>query len=256
MSISVSQRSSATPANPARQQLDELDALLQRMLELPVNNLDGLDADRAAVPPQVSYTTADEPEAPPAEAPPPKIDFQALKQRLEARPEAVESPTPPADATPEVSAPTAPEAGDNWVPLSSTWQPSSLTWKPLAQSWKPPSGDAPLAEAAAPVPEPPAKEVPVWEPAPAAEAVPSLAHAFRAKTEEQKAPPALHAPVARWEVPLVWFNAAFDLCLKPLGRVGDALRLPVGRFTLAVLGMGCLVAAAVVLFIDWYGWPS
>ena len=64
------------------------------------------------------------------------------------------------------------------------------------------------------------------------------------------------APVAWWEMPLVWFNAAFDLCLKPLGPVGEALRSPVGRFTLAVLGMGCLVAAAVVLFIDWFGWPS
>src|SRR6185437_3747726 len=39
MTTSVSTRSPGT-LNPTRQQLDELDALLQRMLELPVNKLE------------------------------------------------------------------------------------------------------------------------------------------------------------------------------------------------------------------------
>ena len=39
---------STSAANPTRQQLDELDALLQRMLSLPVNQLDG---DLSAPPP-------------------------------------------------------------------------------------------------------------------------------------------------------------------------------------------------------------
>ena len=47
MSMSVSRRSSAT-GHPTRQQLDELDALLKRMLDLPVNRLeDEADAIRA-----------------------------------------------------------------------------------------------------------------------------------------------------------------------------------------------------------------
>src|SRR5438046_9221 len=39
--------STAAPNNSMRQQLDELDTLLQRMLSLPINQLD----ERAAVPP-------------------------------------------------------------------------------------------------------------------------------------------------------------------------------------------------------------
>src|SRR5258706_304594 len=51
----------STPtANPTRQQLDELDALLQRMLSLPLNQLEG-DLGVASPPPQ----------PPPRPAPPP-----------------------------------------------------------------------------------------------------------------------------------------------------------------------------------------
>src|SRR5436309_3247602 len=40
MSASLSSRSKTTAVHPTRQQLDELDALLRRMLELPVNQID------------------------------------------------------------------------------------------------------------------------------------------------------------------------------------------------------------------------
>jgi hypothetical protein len=55
---------------------------------------------------------------------------------------------------------------------------------------------------------------------------------------------------------VVWFNGVFDRCLMSLGPVGRFLRSRTGRFALAVIGLGCLVAAAVVLFIDWIGWTS
>jgi hypothetical protein len=247
MSISLSQPSSETPANPTRQQLDELDALLKRMLDLPVNKLDDADAGRAAPPPPVSYTAADEAEPPSADEPPaPKIDFQALKERLAAEQELANAPEADADG-----------GNDNWVPLSSTWQPSALTWKPLARSWQQSEGAAP-----AEIAEPPAKELPVWEPvAPAAtEAAAVPTDAFQVLKEPRRPHPdtidLADEQGGRWAKPLVWFNSAFDLCLTPLGPVGDFLRSRTGRLSLAVLGLGCLVAAAVVLVIDWIGWPS
>ncbi|MGH7223880.1 MAG: hypothetical protein ACRELF_11665, partial [Gemmataceae bacterium] len=61
MTTTVSTRSAGT-LNPTRQQLDELDALLQRMLELPVNKLE--DTEQAAAEKQ-----ADEPPPPPVTNP-------------------------------------------------------------------------------------------------------------------------------------------------------------------------------------------
>jgi hypothetical protein len=49
MSTSLSGRSSVATTNPSRQQLDELDALLQRMLDLPVHQAgDGLAAEESS----------------------------------------------------------------------------------------------------------------------------------------------------------------------------------------------------------------
>jgi hypothetical protein len=245
MSMSLSQPSSGTATNPTRQQLDELDALLQRMLDLPVNKLENLEADRAETSPPVSYT-ADEAGASAArETPAPKIDFQALKQHLASQPAAAEG-----------------EANDdNWVPLSSTWQPSALTWKPLAQSWKSP-GAAAAPQTPAPETEPGATELPVWEPVrsltPAA--VPAPADANQGGNAEPTSFLGLAATadghVPPWAWPLVWFNGVFDRSLMSLGPPGRVLRSRTGRFALAVVGLGCLVAAAVVLFVDWIGWTS
>src|SRR5579883_1698020 len=93
MSTSLSPRSA--PVHPTRQQLDELDALLQRMLDLPVNQVDepaepeeSRPPARAARPP-VPYTV------PINETPPPP--------RLEPRVVPVEGP----QASPPVPAPAA-----------------------------------------------------------------------------------------------------------------------------------------------------
>jgi hypothetical protein len=219
MSISLSPRSSGTAANATRQQLDELDALLQRMLDLPVNKLDANSAE----PPAVAYA-ATEIAAAPVVAPPP--------------------------ATAPSETPAKAEA-ESWVPLSSTWQPSALTWKPLAQSWnQPPADVAPeqmetvLAEAE-PAPEPAAL---IAAPEPRGDQRPdALPDPLEAPADQ---------PAARWARLLVGFNTAFDLCLAPLGPTGRFFRGRPGRLGLAILGLGCLVAAAVVLLIDWAGWTS
>src|SRR5260370_35039564 len=64
MSASLSTRSRSPAAHPTRQQLDELDAMLKRMLELPVNQIDEeLAAARAAARPPAP------PQPPPAPGP-------------------------------------------------------------------------------------------------------------------------------------------------------------------------------------------
>ncbi len=246
MSISLSQRPSGTSANPTRQQLDELDALLQRMMDLPVNKP---DADGPT--PPVSYTTPDEMDGPADELPAPKIDFQALKQRLAAQADR-QAPAPP----------TAPADDANWVPLSSTWQPSSLTWKPLAQSLQQPQTSAAQAAEESPAAVLPAKEVPVWEPVPTRPSETAApADAFRDLGVDRPAPaapvgPPAPAPIAPWATPLVFVNGLFDWCLLPLGPVGRFLGRRRGRLGLALVGAACLVAAAVLLFVDWIGWTS
>ncbi len=271
MSISLSQRSAATPASPTRQQLDELDALLQRMLDLPVNKLEIPDTEPASrsVTPPVSYTAPDVTEDEGAdEVAPPKIDFQALKQRLAAQMDLVNNLEAHAAAAPPApeSAPATAPGDDNWVPLSSTWQPSSLTWKPLAQSWQ----QQPAVESAlAPFVEPPPilakqpNELPVWEPTATAalDATPTMAAADQImESPSRPLPASLHLseeePITRWATPLVWFNLGFDWCLRPLGPVGRLLQTRTGRLALAVVGLGCLIAAGAVVFIDWIGWTS
>jgi hypothetical protein len=245
MSISLSPRPSTGAANPTRRQLDELDALLQRMLDLPVDNGDTLDAGPLPSAPPVSYTTTEEPE------PPRMIDFHALKQKMA-------TPAAPPETNDKDK-----KDEDSWVPLSSTWQPSSLTWKPLAQSWQQtaaaPSREAEEkkepAQSAAGAP----RATPAWEAIPEREIapVPDIADAYRLKAEDPK-PPADDRPAAEpirwWALPLVAFNWCFDLLLLPFGPVGRFFRGRSGRFGLGAIGLYCLLAALGVLFADWIGW--
>ena len=253
MSMSLSQPSSGTATNAARQQLDELDALLQRMLELPVNRLENLGGDQAEQPSPLSYTADEGGSSASVEVPAAKIDFQALKQQLAAEGD-------PASAVPAASG--GAEKDDNWVPLSSTWQPSALTWKPLAESWKAPEATA-VSDAAATDSEPVGKVMPAWEPVSDLPGThfPTPAEAPVGAGKERTARIGLAAspadrPLPFWVWPLVWFNDAFDGSLTGLGPVGRFLRSRSGRLSLGFIGLGCLVVAAVVLLIDWIGWTS
>jgi hypothetical protein len=161
--------STPTPGslNPTRQQLDELDALLKRMLELPVNQLEeGNEAEAEDV--------AEEPPPPPApvERPaetepvsymvietasprplPPASGFEPRPSPLTPR-LAPETPAPANIAGEEAEPPVAPASeAEAWVPLRSTWQPSAQTWQPLAESWRQANGTA-TTPAAVPGPSP------------------------------------------------------------------------------------------------------
>lgn len=189
MATSVSTRSPGS-LNPTRQQLDELDALLQRMLDLPVNQLDdGGEAEDAAgeqvavlppvqtAPPRTPAPRPPEPR--PMAAPvsymvvetasprplPAASGFEPSPAGLSMRllpvtPEednSVEEEEPAPAPAPAVAPAQTPVAdppsveGGGWVPLRSTWQPSAQTWQPLAESWQQANAAAP-APAAMPMP--------------------------------------------------------------------------------------------------------
>jgi hypothetical protein len=159
MPTSISTRTPGS-LNPTRQQLDELDALLKRMLELPVNPLDeGNEAE--------AEDAAEEPPPPPVERPAEteSVSYMVIETAsprplppasgFEPRPSPLTPMTPPTnipaeDSEPPAAAEPAPTIAieapasdaEAWVPLRSTWQPSAQTWQPLAESWRQANGTA------------------------------------------------------------------------------------------------------------------
>jgi hypothetical protein len=166
MSTSVSRRSPSA-VHPTRQQLDDLDALLKRMLDLPVNRLEDETDDEAGAPPSAEeevgptpLMSAPEPirgphrpafaRAPGAEAAAPSVNYNttdATEADLKPRVIIVTSNSPAnetnsaAEAAAQAAPATAEETSqrghaEDWVPLTSSWRPSSRTWKPLTEAWE------------------------------------------------------------------------------------------------------------------------
>ena len=224
MSTSLSPRSSGSSGHPTRQQLDELDALLQRMLALPVNQADGhgdrdqrcTQDDPAQAGTVLYHTVADD-------APRGRSNRKAST----------------ANMTRTLPRPTKlPNDVDNAVPLSSTSGRSLHTWKPLAQSWQQSRVKPPAQKKLAAGPRRTSRSrqarptMPPPKPA-AIEETPS-ASVVVAKSEPKPilvpTPPPVPAQVAEepplplWMEPLVWFNRAFDYLLLPWGLPGRWLR--------------------------------
>jgi hypothetical protein len=242
--------SSTLPQSPAasnamREQLDELDAILQRMLTLPVNGLSDADerpnSDPPITPPPVrrrplAPPILEKPPLPETASSPPRVESQA-KPRVEppAKPHApivifqpvsspstlsVPEPPPIAIATPPIVAPQLPT-----VPV------------------QPASGSGPArTEAPQTAPESPKEVEPI---------VPPKASEFlerhRARLVEQRR-------IVPWLGPLGWLNAAFDRCSVALGRPGLWLVRSDVRTLMGWLGFGMLLAAAAILIGDWFGW--
>ena len=289
MSTTVSTRTLST----ARQQLDELDALLKRMLELPVNRVGETDESEeideappaAAVrdeepqpaSPPVSYMvieTASPRPLPPASGFEPRqpllaprlVPVTPRQEPVAERP----APAPSPEPVPTVAPAPEPEASveaEQWVPLRSTWQPSAQTWQPLAESWRQAHSGLPSdALMPHPVPESPVENTPPIEitlpvaPGPV-QPVPTPARMAAPLVPAAPAAPRLRltaedAPSSvPWPLlPLLWFNQGFDACLVPLGAPGRWLCGPGGRQLLGAIGLLSLAAAAAVLAAAGMGW--
>ncbi len=259
MSTSLSPRSSGSlggSGHPTRQQLDELDALLQRMLALPVNQADDDVTAEINALPRTAPAARKEP---------------GSYHTVEANSSSSEQAEPKAstrkhDAHVSAADETTGDA-DNWVPLSSTWKPSPHTWKPLAQSWQQPRVKPSAQE------PPPAREEQVEVPAARPTMPPPKPAAIEtppgpvvvAKSEPKPilavTPPPVPAQVAEdpplpgWIEPLVWFNIAFDYLLLPWGLPGRWLRRDGGgRSVLGAVGVLLLTATIVLGILEWFGW--
>jgi hypothetical protein len=293
MSTSVSRRPSAV--HPTRQQLDDLDALLKRMLDLPVNRLEdeGDDDDGAAPPAEEEAKPAPEPMRGPhrpafvrpaqTEAAPPSVNYNTPDvNEADLKPRVIivasNAPENEADSAAEAAAQAAPataEAGptgghaEDWVPLTSSWRPSSRTWKPLTEAWQQAQGidketrrqgDKETSGEGGQVSDfgsVVGLEKSSVLPVSLSPCLPvSLSSANSRPTQRATPPPSPPEWTPLSLWPVVAFNCVFDACLIPWGPAGRWLKGPTGRALLGILGLLCLTAAAALAAADWIGWTS
>jgi hypothetical protein len=248
---------SSSPVNPMRQQLDELDALLQRMLALPVNQLEeapepGLDD---ALP--TLSKMDDSPWVSPA--PPPRERPASPKQGT--APSAPGKPQGTLVVLQSLADPTEltvanPDAGleSNAAPVALLELPAAL--EPLsAKAWGP---DVEMPDATEPGVEATDESADVDEPGPMAETN------TRADFLSDMPSPFLERHLARvsrrrasdpaWQRPLLWANQAFDALAVRMGAPGLFVLSPRGRSALGWIGLGMIAAALTLLVVDWIGW--
>jgi hypothetical protein len=242
-----------------RQQLDELDALLQRMLTLPVNQMSEPERNplpEAQLPIPVPRPRPKLPvplEQPLAQPKARNEEFASAPLQAKEEPATVSRTEPPsmlrgpisdfsavssvpelaiAEASPrkekEPSTPTQ-TAAPARVVLETNPLPG---WGPSFEDKHPPFAEREWAK--------PAEPSLLEKPSPFLER-----HAARLQERQRAAP---------WLAPLGWINAAFDRCALALGRPGLMLVRSEGRDLLGWIGVGLCVAAAVILVGDWFGW--
>jgi hypothetical protein len=218
-----------------RQMLDELDTLMERMLALPVNELDEPAAGKG--PPvralAARLTLLEQPERAAPVVEPSRAD--AAAPRPQPWREALTT------ATTESAEPRRAEA-----------QPRRVQAAPRR------AGELPLAfdpvrllSTGLPTP-PPGLDAGPATPPPALSA--DLAVSLRQVDMVQEVPLPPPAPWLKWLLPLWWVNAAFDGCTRLLGPCGAWLRHSGGRTMLGATGIAMLLLALLLLLQDWLGW--
>jgi hypothetical protein len=222
--------STPSPApNPTKQLLDELDALMQRMLALPVNTLgDEVEnlvpqqttAAATALPPSVVDRPA--PDAPKDRETPPRAAPEVIGARHVSHHLAG-----PALASPQrMDEPAPVEQHAGTVPGAPVFIPAA----PPVGYWSP-----------RPLPAP----MPVTQTKPKA---PAVAPSGRIAV---LAPPRLPS---WWLRSLLWGNRTFDRWACTLGRPGQWLQGRAGRIVLGWLGIGLIFASVAWAVADWFDW--
>lgn len=243
-----------SPNDLTRQQLDELDALLQRMLSVP---LPAEPAPGAARGGEGSTALADPPLPPSWRADPPPAARPA--------PAAAAAPFVPAGtrdggaAAPHLLLVEPPSAAPLKFELPLP-PPAVLTQTPA------PAPPKPVAKSAAPAPAPAAKAPPAPAAVPAPVAPPPLVKApapggpvpgSAPQAPAGLAPPPAAPPVPFVVVPLLVVNALFDTACGLLGPVGRVLRSGFCKNVYGLVGLGLLAytAAHVAQRREWVTLP-
>jgi hypothetical protein len=232
--------STPVPARPdttqgTRQLLDELDALMQRMLAVPVNELgDVVEARGPAVQSTETPTGARHSETlpdartavPMPGPPPPGGALLSTHQAAPAMPAPHHLPQPDRSKlhVPQVTASPAPDQ----VPLGGFWPHPALQSPHLRE-----------------VIGQPATAPPQWSPRPG----PRLSGGQSTPT------PTARRPMTGWWLhSLLWSNRAFDRCTARLGHPGRWLQGRGGRRVLGWLGIGLLLGSVAWGLGNWFDW--
>jgi hypothetical protein len=238
----------STPATPrssgntTRDQLDDLDALLQRMLDLPVQKLED---DRLEDEPALTHAELPEAEArvTMVESPPAPMPARHTRpvedawRSDSARPVANQSPK----AGPRSSSTTAhaPAVAEPSKPLRAFGEEEDGTLKARV----PPSSPNALTVVTRQTAAGPSAKRPEG-------VTPALPH----QSKEGKPSP---APTWRPPLWLRWLiapNRVFDQLTGRLGAPGRWLRGPWGRILLGVTSLLLIAFAVTFLVLDWIGW--
>jgi hypothetical protein len=211
--------SSKRPVHPTRQQLDELEALLQRMLALPVNQLEGESSSLSL------------PALTPIDMPPDWESGDAAVLSAEsARPPREHGPTDKSErATDETRAAGSGQLSKSLAVTGDADEPERSSDSPR---WTEPEETQNVAAAAT-----------------------NLTIVTRPAIGERPWQLPVRARRIPWALrPLVWSNRAFDRCAGRLGASGRWLRGPSGRGLIGWSGIALLASAAAWAWLEWMGW--
>jgi hypothetical protein len=197
-----------------RQMIDELDALMERMLALPVND----SATDDAMSPRGVSPSAPMPSAPMAAAPrpaPPRSSGPLTAKLTLLQVPVDDPPLDPAHPGPNPSHLPALNATTSLPPLAAA---PSMSPSPFSDRIVPPVL-VPSTEIQLPEPTEPDDGLTNW-----------------------------------FILPLLWSNRLFDRCTYCIGESGGWLRTPAGRMALGMTGVLLIAAAGLWLMRDWLGW--
>ncbi|MBX9678331.1 MAG: hypothetical protein K2X38_06175 [Gemmataceae bacterium] len=278
------------PAGSTRQMLDELDALMERMLSLPVADTESAETE---VPAPTNPPVAARPASYPTVSAKltviesPVGNFGPHSPEPESRQERLTFPFPGMLELPPIeSAPADERAAPSWfdLPEEENETPSSQDSPATDESSSVPEtserADAlaaqPLVSEMPPIePEIPAEETWLekpsgldWEPTSsasyaepdsviAAPLMPIIAPPPSLCIETPKAPKPKLSRVVQSKLgyrPLLRINRGFDNVMGWLGPLGRSMRGKQGRNLLGITGLGLMLGALLWLLKDWMGW--
>ena len=231
-----------SPNDLTRQQLDELDALLQKMLALPLNGPESAAATLSAaaargavaeLPLPEMPASAPRPPSPPAYSPPIPTPFPLYTREVNPL------PVPPVVWRGEAPA-TAPSA-PQLLTLPSPAEPTPAPASRKAPSNRPVDLGSPLF----PNLETPTPQVPS---PPTVTANPRPIQTFPPITAAASTPaPSKGEPALPILVPFVMFNRALNSALDRMGLAGRILQTGLARNLLGVTGLGLVLYSAAKL---------
>jgi hypothetical protein len=232
MSTSLpAQPSSPKPSSGTKQLLEELDALMQRMLAVPVNDLgDTVETKASAAPTTEPLTVA-------ASEPPSAIDAEQASAACEAQIPATTAHvvTAPDEAAASLaSSERQPQLKESSIVL----EPGEI---PLGGFWPHPAlNNLPRAQEAGGQPAAPSH----WAPPPVQRPPLSLS----------PSPPLRTRSTNWWLRSLLWSNRTFDRGAAVLGRPGRCLQGRGARMLLGWLGIALLVGSLAWGLSAWFDW--